>query len=125
MIGNWTGTHSNGFGGSGPVSLVVAAVGNNVTLTVDVDGSVFGAGNPAPFVLNGVFNGAQAVFNDPANLVYGNLTVTVQINGSATVTFNNAPANPAFVVSGSSTGNIRNVGDPRPERLGFPLRFPL
>ena len=125
MIGNWTGTHSNGFGGSGPVSLVVAAVGNNVTLTVDVDGSVFGAGNPAPFVLNGVFNGAQAVFNDPANLVYGNLTVTVQINGFANVTFNNAPANPAFVVSGSSTGNIRNVGDPRPERLGFPLRFPL
>ncbi len=49
VLGTWTGTHSNGFGGSGPVSLVIAAVGNNVTLTVDVDGVVFGVPTLQPF----------------------------------------------------------------------------
>ena len=65
----------------------------------------------------------QAVFNDPANPVYGNLTVTVQVDGSAVVTFNNVPANPAGVASGSSTGNIRDAGDPACA-VGFPPLIP-
>ncbi len=53
----------------------------------------------------------QIVFNDPANPIYGNLTVTVQATGAGTVTFNNAPANNAGVTSGSAAGQIRAAGD--------------
>ena len=122
--GTWTGTHTNGFGGSpGPVSLVVDVDGNNVTLTVDVGGVVFGNLNPAPFVLGPApFNGVQVQFNDPLNPVYGNLMVTIQVDGSAVVTFNNPPNN-IGVVSGSSTGNIRPAGDPACA-AGFPPLIP-
>ena len=90
LVGNWSGGWANNtFGTSGSATLAASAdvVAQSFQATVDLDGSVFGMGNPAPLTFSGPY-GASGADVTIASPLFGTLALQVsptgQISGNAT-----------------------------------------
>lgn len=94
-IGTWTNTTNNT---SGPASFVVVRSGDSaITLTVDLGGNVFGAGDPVAesFVLS--LGASSATLTTQSTATYGQLSG--RLEGDGTVTAN---------AVGVTVGNVRS-----------------
>lgn len=90
LAGVWSGAWANTtFGSSGGATMTVTAdtLAQTFEATVDLNGSVFGSGDPAPQVFSGSYAGGGADLTITSAL-FGNLSLQVtsagQISGSAT-----------------------------------------
>lgn len=81
---------------SGAASFVATAVGPNVTAIMDLDGGVFGGGDPGPVVLTGILGPTGVTLTATGNPVYGDLSLTVTLAGIITGSATNIP-NPSII----------------------------
>lgn len=86
FLGTWSGTWTNTtFSSTGAVTIVVSEAGGVVTVNVDMDGSVFGGGDPAAEDFTATFSGTTGTLDPKTSAVYGDVTATLNSNGSVTV----------------------------------------
>lgn len=84
-VGGWMNTT---FGSSGAATIVIDISGTSLTVTVDLDGPVFGGTDPTPLVLSGTFDpvtgGTMSFMDHPT---YGDVSATMSpagfVSGSA------------------------------------------
>jgi hypothetical protein len=83
--GTWTGTWTNTtFMSTGAVNVTVTESGGVFTLQFDMDGNVFGGANPAAEAFTATINTNDATLDVTTSGVYGNLTGTLNGNGTLT-----------------------------------------
>lgn len=106
FLGTWSGTWTNTtFSSTGAVSLVVAENGGVVTFTLDMDGNVFGGSDPAAEDFTASFSGSTATLDAKTSTVYGDVTGTLNSNGSVTIHGVNINGQVAsFTLTGSWSG---------------------
>ena len=87
-LGEWSGEWRNiTFGSSGAVSAsFLAEEDGTAAFTIDLDGFVFGALDPDPMTYTGSFSSEGAVFDIPADPLFGDLTITVTAEGEISIT---------------------------------------
>jgi hypothetical protein len=92
-LGNWSGEwHNVTFGSSGAVSATVSAdEDGTLTITVDLDGFVFGALDPDPITYSGKFDAEGAVFTIPGDPLFGDLTITITEDGEVAIVGESVP----------------------------------
>ena len=113
FVGSYTGTWTNTtFDSTGPVTMDIQADADAGTFAVviDLDGSVFGAGDPEPFTFEGGFT-ADGGATSGSSPVLGSFTFTIDGQGEWQL---NAPDVPdtrvaAFTVSGTAQGGAVNA----------------
>jgi hypothetical protein len=112
--GNWSGTwHNTTFGSSGTMTVAVSGdtIAQTARLTVDVNGNVFGAGDPPSETFNGSYTPGQGGTVNQTSTRFGNVSVTFNPNGSFTGTCTNIPASgiSRFDFTGSMTTSTMNL----------------
>lgn len=107
FAGTWTGSWTSGFG-TGSMSVDVTVAGNDVTGEVTLGGVIFAVSPPhAPFTMEGVFDPATGItLTDPDNPIYGPLTITIGLDGSATAEAPNVPSGLINSATGSGQLNL-------------------
>jgi hypothetical protein len=75
-VGSWTNTT---FGSSGAASFVVDIAGADVSFTADLDGMVFGVGDPPAVTLTGTITGDVATVAVLDHPTYGDMTGTFDL----------------------------------------------
>ncbi len=91
LSGNWAGGwRNNTFGTSGSATMTLGSdtIGQTFQATLDLNGSVFGLGDPPPQTFNGTYTPASGATINVTSPVFGTLAATVspagQISGSLT-----------------------------------------
>jgi hypothetical protein len=116
--GEWEGTWDNTtFGSSGPPTMAVTvdADARTAALTIDLGGSVFGAGDPGPFEV--VVDLTAALPYSVATPLLGEVTFAINNVGHFTM---DAPDVPA---AGIASLEIRGIADPAGIDLGYTVAF--
>ncbi len=92
-LGSWSGEwHNITFGSSGAVSATVNAdEDGTLTISVDLDGFVFGAFDPDPITYSGNFDAEGAVFTIPGDPLFGDLTITITEDGEVAIVGESVP----------------------------------
>ncbi|MEJ2550127.1 MAG: hypothetical protein P8Z41_07635 [Anaerolineales bacterium] len=92
-LGSWSGEwHNITFGSSGAVSATVSAdEEGTLTISLDLDGSVFGASDPDPVIYSGNFDAEGAVFTIPGDPLFGDLTITITEYGEVVIVGESVP----------------------------------
>ncbi|MBI5852595.1 MAG: hypothetical protein HZB39_16400 [Planctomycetes bacterium] len=111
FLGTWAGTWTNTtFSSTGAANVVVAQNGSDLTFTVDLDGNVFGGANPAAEVFTAIFDTSRVSLGATTSAVYGDLTGTLNANGSYTISGTNINGSVAsFTMTGNWTGTQINA----------------
>jgi hypothetical protein len=114
MAGNWSGTWSNTtFGSSGGVTMQVTVdtLAQTARVVLDVNGSVFGAGDPPAETINGSYAESGNATATLTSAVLGTISVTVTPAGQVTVVCTGIP-NPGISrvnFTGTVAGNAMNL----------------
>jgi len=86
LVGNWDGAwYNHTFGSTGAATLQVtySAASQTLTVTVDMDGSVFGGSDPPPETITTTLTGAGfTVTRD--SVYFGDIAITIDTNGVVT-----------------------------------------
>lgn len=86
FVGTWSGTWTNTtFSSTGAVSVVITQAGSDLGFSVDLDGNVFGGANPAAENFTASFDTSRATLASTTSAVYGDVTATLNANGSITI----------------------------------------
>jgi hypothetical protein len=112
--GNWNGTWRNTtFGSTGTVTAVVSGdtVAQTARITLDVNGNVFGAGDPAAETFNGTYTPGQGATITQTSARFGNVSLTFTAGGTFTGTCTNVPVAgiSRFDFTGSMTTSTANL----------------
>ncbi len=91
LAGNWSGTWRNTtFGSTGGMTMTMSVdtIAQTLQIVLDVNGNVFGAGDPAPITFNGPYSTTNGLSISQSTSSFGTVTLNVtpsgQITGSAT-----------------------------------------
>ncbi len=111
--GPWAGNWTNfSFSTTGTVALDVTDIpgAKTVTLTLDLNGSVFGGSDPAPVIIIATYSGtvAQGVAHTAFGIV--SMTLTADGNISGTITSLPVPGIDSVHYSGTVTSGAVNIG---------------
>jgi len=92
-LGNWRGEwHNITFGSSGAVTATVSAdEDGTLSISLDLDGLVFGALDPDPISCSGNFDAEGAVFNIPNDPLFGDLSITITEDGEVAIVGESVP----------------------------------
>jgi hypothetical protein len=101
-IGSWTNTT---FSVTGSIRGDVFVRGGILKLVLDVDGSVFGNPNPAPFVRSAPLTVSGATLVENGNPTFGDFTVNINAAGQITISATNVPASGVSGYNSSGTIN--------------------
>src|SRR5262249_40597622 len=75
FIGSWNGSWKNTtYGSMGTITMTSSVAGSTATITTDVNGNVFGAGDPPPMTMTVDFSKDQPAFNIPSSSILGQAT---------------------------------------------------
>ena len=104
-LGEWSGEWRNiTFGSSGAVSATfVAEEDGAAAFTIDLDGFVFGALDPEPMIYSGSFSSEGAVFDIPADPLFGDLTISVTVDGEISIVGDLVPMEGIAQISAAGT----------------------
>lgn len=97
------------FNTSGDASFDVAISGSTITVTIDLDGSVFGGTDPDPFILPGTISGDDISFSLTNDPLFGDLTAS--INAAGDVNANAVFDQPFFLSSAEMSGTVNVNAD--------------
>lgn len=86
--GQWT---NRTFGSTGKATFTGAVQGEQLTFTFDLDGNVFGVGNPDSVTLTGTFGPGSVVFAANNHPFYGNIRIEFGFDGSMLISFRSVP----------------------------------
>gem|GEM_PF-1262227 len=109
FVGTYTGQWNNTtFGSSGASTMVIGADtgASTLTMSLDLDGNVFGGANPPADNLTGTYTTTQAVING-VSPVFGNLSFTIDAAGNFNGGSNDVPG--TSVQSITYTGTITST----------------
>lgn len=103
-LGSW---NNSTFGTSGTIEVsAVTDDMDNVILTLNINGNVFGQGDPLPVSLNGVSDSDGIVFSKMDDPFFGDMLLRFDFDGQITVSFENIPA--AGIGMLEATGQFQN-----------------
>lgn len=109
-VGSW---NNLTFGSTGAARIDIAFSGPSATVTVDMDGNVFGGFDPPPIAMNGTVLGDDLVLNALALPVFGNVAGSILgASGAFTFTLSNVPGGFISIVtaSGSIASGVIDLG---------------
>ncbi|MEX2029990.1 MAG: hypothetical protein WD906_03350 [Anaerolineales bacterium] len=104
--GNWSGSWTNQtFGSTGDVRMTIdVSPDGTATLTVDLDGLVFGLLDPEAATYDGSYTEEGAEFSIADDPVFGELSMVVDPEGNVVVSAPNVPS--SNILSFSATGSL-------------------
>lgn len=106
--GQWNNTTFNSFGDATFI-VCVDTVGGTFSITIDLDGNVFGFADPGPVVMSGALNpDGSADINLPGDPIFGDLTGSISDTGAVAITADNlpSPGTGEFIAGASVTGTF-------------------
>lgn len=95
LAGKWSGTWKNNtFGSTGTITgtVTVDSVAQTVTTNIDVNGSVFGAGDPPAENFSGTYNPSTGATFSGTSSFFGATTFTISSTGQVTGNMTKVPA---------------------------------
>lgn len=106
----YTGTWLNTtFSSTGSVVFDINVSGSAVTLTFDSGGNVFGRPDPPPVTLNGTIGPNGVTFRKTADPNYGDITITLGLDGSLSLLFARIPVAGIDREEGKGTFNAQSL----------------
>ncbi len=99
--GGWQNTT---FGSTGDASFLVQLDGSDLTVTVDLNGNVFGGADPDPLVLTGVLDEEGTMLSAAGHPTYGDVSLNVGAGGAISGAATSIPD--AFITETGFTGTI-------------------
>lgn len=103
-LGSW---NNLTFGSSGAASIEIAFSGSAATITIDMDGGVFGGFDPPAIPMSGTVSGDDLVINAVGIPIFGTVTGSViGATGAFDFTLSDVPG--GFITNVSATGTISN-----------------
>lgn len=106
--GSWTGTWNNTtFSSTGAASMTIAVdeSAKTISVTIDLDGNVFGGSDPAAFLISGGYTNTAISFGGDSAL-FGSYTVSITPEGVVSGTLH---PNPTYFHSATITGTCTDT----------------
>ncbi|MEZ5962685.1 MAG: hypothetical protein R3F56_02450 [Planctomycetota bacterium] len=92
FLGTWVGTWTNlALNTSGPATLVVDLVGNTLVARIDLDGDVFGAGDPPEQTFVAQIGASAAVLSPQNSTFFGQVAGRLEADGSVIAVVDDVP----------------------------------